>query len=163
MNTCETYSPADSATVRVTDEKLVLRLSHLRIGFTIMKPLSQKTGTEMIHPMSMIASCGCFSPITRMIASARRIAAPVFSRMRPMRVPKMITIPMLVKIEENPFPIVVGMVSSGMPIPTARMRAIPMIARNGWMPHFEIDTISSTIASAKTIIRVVPVSISVSV
>ena len=71
----------------------------------------------------------------------------------------MITIPMLVNIEENPFPIVVGMVSNGIHIPTARMRAIPIIARNGWMPHLEIDTIRSTIASAKTIISVVPVSI----
>ena len=71
----------------------------------------------------------------------------------------MITIPMLAKIDENPFPIVAGIVSNGSPIPTASIREIPIMARNGCTPHFEIETIRSTIASAKTIMSVVPVSI----
>ena len=126
------------------------------MGLTMINPLSQNTGMETIQPMSMMASCGKRVPITLIIASASVMAAPVFSRMRPMMVPRIITIPMLANMDENPLPMVFGMLSSGKPTAMARIRDIPIMARKGWTFHFEMEYIIRAMAMTKIMISVVP-------
>ena len=116
--------------------------SAFRIGFRMTKPLSQKTGMETTQPISSIASCGCFSPTSRITISASFSAAPVFSSTVPMKAPRMITIPMEVNVPEKPEPITDGspltllpssrvLSTSGMPAMIPSSRETPMIARNG--------------------------------
>ena len=93
MNTCEVKRPAARPTVIATDDAAVLFTSALRIGFKITKPESQNTGIETTHPISSMASTGCFFPTILIIMSASFNAAPVCSRMLPIRAPMMITIP----------------------------------------------------------------------
>ena len=107
------------------------RTSALRMGFRITKPLSQKTGTETTQPISSIASWGFFSPTSLITISASFSAAPVFSRTVPMNAPRMITIPMEVKVPEKPAPMTPGIPVSGIPATIASSREIPMIARKG--------------------------------
>lgn len=71
-------------------------------------------------------------------------------------VPRMITMPMLVNMDENPLPMVWGMVSNGRPTAMARIRDIPIMARNGWTFHFEMEYIIRAMAMTKIMISVVP-------
>ena len=109
MNTWEIYRPALNATDMVTLEIRVRFTRDLRIGFRITKPESQKTGMETTQPISSIARAGRFLPTALITMSASFNAAPVFSRMEPMSAPKIITIPILVKVPEKPAPITLTM------------------------------------------------------
>ena len=92
----------DRATVIATEEVPVRLTSALRMGLRITKPESQKTGMETTHPISSMARTGFFSPTRLMTMSASFRAAPVCSRMLPIRAPRIITIPMDVKVPEKP-------------------------------------------------------------
>ena len=58
MNTCEANKPAASANINGTGDVPDRRASDLPMGLTSTKPLSQNTGIETIHPMSIIAKRG---------------------------------------------------------------------------------------------------------
>ena len=79
----------------------------------------------------MIASCGCLFPSSLSTLSARVRAAPLRSKMRPIRVPRIITSPMLAKIVEKPLPMTSAMLLSGMPMTRASSSALPRIERKG--------------------------------
>ena len=76
--------------------------------------------------------------------------------MRPMMVPRIITIPILANMDENPLPMVWGMVSNGMPTAMARLREIPIIARKGWTFHLEMEYIIRAMAMTKMMTSLVP-------
>ena len=114
-----------------TEETPVRLTRALRMGFRITKPLSQKTGMETTQPISSMASCGFFSPTRRITISASFRAAPVFSSTVPMKAPRMMTIPMEVKVPEKPEPMTPGISFSGMPATMASNREIAIIARKG--------------------------------
>ena len=120
------------------------------------KPLSQKTGMETIQPISSTASSGFFWPTMRTTRSASLRAAPVFSRIVPISAPRMMTMPMEVKVPEKPEPITSAILVSGMPASSARMSEMPMIARNGWTLYLLIATIMMTMASRNTMMRARP-------
>ena len=141
----------------IGDAPLIFFAMALRIRFRMTKPLSQNTGMETIQPMSMMASCGCFSPTQRMTTSARRMAPPVFSRIKPMSAPRMMTMPMLANVPEKPAPMMPGIFVSGRPATMARSSETPMSERNGWTLNFEIATIISTIARKKVMRSGMPV------
>ena len=131
MKQWEMYRPADSATVMATLEVPVRRTMARRIGSKITKPLSQKTGMETTQPMSSMASSGFFWPTSLTTISASFRAAPVFSRMLPIRAPRIITIPMELKVPEKPAPITFAISPRGIPAIRARSRETPMMARKG--------------------------------
>ena len=124
-----------------TLETAVLFTRAFLIGFKITKPLSQNTGIDTTHPISSIASSGCFLPTILITISASLSAAPVFSRTEPIKAPKIITIPILLNVPENPCPITVGipatvfpstvLSTNGIPARIARIRDTPMIAKKG--------------------------------
>ena len=138
------------------------------MGFSTTNPESQNTGMDTTHPISSIASSGCFGPTSFTTISASFSAAPVASRNVPIMAPKMITIPMLVNVDENPLPITVAIPS--MVLPSASVTAangIPPISpstsetskieRNGWILNLLIITIMTTIATTNTIKNGTPV------
>ena len=157
IKTWEMYRPADSATVMATLEVPVRRTRARRMGSRITKPLSQNTGMETTQPMSSMASSGFFLPTILMTISASFRAAPVFSRMLPISAPRMITIPMELKVPEKPAPMTPGISVSEMPASSARSNDTVMMEMNGWILYFEIATIITTIARTKTIIKGRPV------
>ena len=131
MNTCEANRPAASANMSAAGDAPDRLASDLPMGLTSTKPLSQNTGIDTIHPMSIMASRGCRLPTTRSTARASATAPPVRSRMLPIRVPKMITRPMPVKIDEKPLPSTSGIFTSGMPSRIASSKAVPNIDKKG--------------------------------
>ena len=108
IKTCEIKRPALSANVIETAETAVRRMSALRIGSRMTKPESQKTGIETTHPMSCTAMTGLSLPTSRITISASFSAAPVFSSTVPIIAPRMMTMPMLVNVPENPCPMTVA-------------------------------------------------------
>ena len=104
MKTCAMYSPEPRPIDMATDEAPVLCTRALRIGFRITKPESQKTGIETTQPMSSMARTGWFLPTSLMTMSASFSAAPVCSRILPIRAPRMMTIPILENVPEKPAP-----------------------------------------------------------
>ena len=109
INTWDAYRPAERHIVIATEEAPVLLTSALRIGFNTTKPESQNTGMDTTQPINSIASSGCFGPTSFTTISANFSAAPVASKKLPTIAPKIITIPMLVKVDEKPLPITVAM------------------------------------------------------
>ena len=93
----------------VTLEILVRLTRDLRIGLRMTKPESQNTGMETTQPINSIARAGRFLPTSLITISASLRAAPVFSKMEPISAPRIITIPMLVKVPEKPEPITLTM------------------------------------------------------
>ena len=108
IKTCEIKRPALSANAMETAEAPVRRTSALRMGFRITKPESQNTGMETTQPMSCTATTGLLLPTRRIIISASFSAPPVFSNTVPIIAPRMMTMPMLVNVPENPCPITVA-------------------------------------------------------
>ena len=106
--------------------------------------------------MISIARSGCFFPTIFTTTSASFSAPPVFSRIEPMRAPRMITIPILVNVPENPAPSMFGIDVSGIPTMIARTRETPISARNGWIFHFEIETMMTAMATSREIIKPMP-------
>ena len=168
MNTCDVKRPAARPTDIATEEAAVLFTRALRIGLRITNPESQKTGIDTTHPISSIARTGCFLPTILITMSASLRAAPVCSRMLPIRAPRIITIPMEVKVPEKPCPITVAipalvvpssslMSAIGIPAIRPRTSEINMIEMNGWILNLEIRTIIQTIARMNTIISGNPV------
>ena len=125
-----------------TDEAPVLDTRAFLIGFRMTKPESQKTGMETTQPMSSIARTGFFFPTRLMTMSASFRAAPVCSRMLPIRAPSIITIPILENVPEKPWPMTFArplrtvpssrvVSTSGMPAITPRTREMHMMETNG--------------------------------
>ena len=148
MNTCEANRPAARASIKGTGDVPDRRASDLPIGLTSTKPLSQNTGIDTIHPMSIIARRGCRLPTTRSTARARATAPPVRSSTLPISVPKIITSAMLLNTPLNPLPITSGRSVYGTPSTTASNIAVPSIARNGWTFHRAIATTINMMAAA---------------
>lgn len=124
-------------------------------------PESQKTGIETTHPISSIANTGLFFPTSFITISASFNAAPVFSRTELTNSPKMITMPILEKVPENPAPITLArplifvpsssvLSTNGIPATRPNRREINIIARNGCTLNLEIAIIITTTASTKT-------------
>ena len=114
-----------------TLETCVRLTSAFLIGFRMTKPLSQKTGIETIQPMMRIARSGFFLPTSLTTTSAILSAAPVFSSRMPVRAPRIMTMPMLVKVPEKPEPMVPGISLSGTPATNAKKSETAIIERNG--------------------------------
>ena len=142
MNTCEMYRPLESATVSMTLEAAVRCTMALRMGFKMTKPESQNTGIETIQPMSSMASSGCFLPTSFTTMSASLKAPPVASSTAPMSAPRMMTMPMLVKMLEKPLPMTEAIpgvtvpsaavvFTSGMPAASPKASETSMIETNG--------------------------------
>ena len=108
IKTCEIKSPELRANVMATAETAVRRTSALRMGLRITKPESQNTGMETTQPMSCTAMTGFVLPTRRIIMSASFNAPPVFSSTVPIIAPRIMTMPMLVKVPEKPCPIMVA-------------------------------------------------------
>lgn len=100
--------------------------------------------------------------------SASFSAAPVFSRMEPISAPRMITMPILLKVPEKPAPMTVGMPEMvvpstfftsviGIPAISANTTDTAMMARNGWTLNLEMATIMTTIVRTKAMISGIPV------
>ena len=151
-----------------TAETAVRRTSALRIGSRMTKPESQNTGIETTQPMSCTAMTGLSLPTRWIIISASFKAPPVFSSTVPIIAPRMMTMPMLVNVPENPCPMTVARPycivpsaslwsMSGMPATSPSASATNMIEINGWMRSFEIMTIIMTIATQKARISGNPV------
>ncbi len=117
-----------SATVEATEERPVRRTKALRIGFKMTKPESQKTGMETIQPMMSMAISGCFFPTALTTTSAILSAAPVFSSKVPTKAPRMITMPIDLKVAEKPSPMILGISAKLSPPTSAKMSAISMMA-----------------------------------
>jgi len=156
MRTWLVYKPAERATVMATDENWVFLRSAFLMGSRMTKPLSQNTGMETTQPMISMASCGCLRPTSRTTISASFSAAPVFSKIVPMRAPRMMTIPMLLKIPLKPEPMTPGMSFRGRPMTMARSRETPISARNGWTFHFEMARIMIAMAITNVMINAIP-------
>ena len=73
-----------------------------------------------------------------------------------MRAPRMITIPILLNVPENPAPIMLGIFVRGIPTTIASMSEMPMRAINGCSLNLLIATIITTIAITNEIIRPTP-------
>ena len=157
MKQWEMYRPIDSATVAATEERAVRLTSALRMGFKITKPLSQNTGMETIQPMSSMASSGRFFPTSLTTVSAIFSAAPVFSSRLPTRAPRMMTMPMLVKVPEKPWPMMVGICTSSIPATMASSRETSIRLRNAWTLNLEIKTIMRMMATTNAISNGTPV------
>ena len=115
MKTWLIYRPHDRHTVSMTELATVFCTIALRMGFRMTKPESQNTGMETIQPMSSMAISGCFLPTRDTTMSASLNAPPVASRMEPTRAPKIMTMPMLVKVPEKPAPITEAMPETVVP------------------------------------------------
>lgn len=93
---CVAYKPFASA----TDMEATATFARLANAFLkldkLTKPESQKTGMDTIKPIMLMASCGLLGPTILNTTSAIRNAAPSFSKMVPIIVPKTMTSPMLV-------------------------------------------------------------------
>ncbi len=153
----ETYRPMDSATAAATEEVPVRLTSALRMGFRMTKPLSQKTGMETIQPISIIASSGRFLPTILTTVSAILSAAPVFSSRLPTSAPRMMTMPMLVKVPEKPWPMMPGIFTSSMPATMARSSDTSIRLMKACTLNLEISTIMRTTAITNAIKRGTPV------
>ena len=105
--------------------------SALRTGFKMTKPESENTGMHTTQPISWMARTGCFLPITRTMASASWKAAPVFSRMKPMSVPKMTTSPKDLNVAAKPSPMTSVISASGIPPMRPKTRETNSRERNG--------------------------------
>ena len=88
--------------------------------------------------------------------SANFNAAPVFSNTVPIIAPKIITIPMLLKVLLNPSPIIAGILLKLMSAISANAREVVINARNGWTFSFEIIQIIMMMAITKQIIKAIP-------
>ena len=91
--------------------------------------------------------------------SASFRAAPVCSRTVPIRAPRMMTMPMELKVPEKPAPMTPAISPRGIPARRARIRETLMMDRKGWTLYLEIATIIITIARTNAIIRGKPVMI----
>ena len=108
IKTCEMKRPELRANVIATADAAVRRTSALRIGSRMTNPESQNTGIETTQPMSCTAMTGLSLPTSRIIISASFRAPPVFSSTVPIIAPRMMTMPMLVNVPENPCPMTVA-------------------------------------------------------
>ena len=160
MKTCAMYRPQERQTVIATLDLPVRLTSALRMGLRMTKPLSQKTGMDTTQPISSMASSGFFSPTREMTMSASFSAAPVFSSTEPMKAPRMMTMPMEVKVPEKPAPMTPGISRRGMPARIARTREMPMIARKGCTFILEIRRIIAMMAMTNAMISAIPVMFS---
>ena len=136
-------------------------ISALRIGLRMTKPESQNTGIDTTQPIICTAVSGRFWPTRRITMSASLNAAPDFSSAAPISAPKMMTMPMLVKVPEKPCPITVAMPAaaslpsgpfwstSGTPATTPNTSDTARIARKGWIFQREIATIMTMTATTK--------------
>ena len=140
-----------------TLEAPVRRAIARRMGSRITNPLSQNTGIDTTQPMSSMARVGCFSPTRRMTMSASFNAAPVFSSTAPMKAPRMMTMPIDVKVAAKPLPMTPGTCFSGIPASSASTSEISRIARNGCTLSFEMSRIMATMATTKAMMRDRPV------
>src|SRR5699024_6281836 len=126
------------------------------IGFNITKPLSQKTGIDTIQPIIIIATSGRFSPTKFITISANFIAAPVFSKIFPIKAPNIITIAILENVPEKPSPITFGISLIGMPTTIAIITAIDIIAKNGCTFNLDIKNIIAIIAIKNITNNIIP-------
>ena len=97
----------------------------------ITKPESQKTGIDTTQPMRLIASAGRFSPTTFKTESAIVKAAPDFSSIAPIIVPRRITIPIPLQVPPKPFRIVSRTFAGGIPTASPIASATANSATNG--------------------------------
>ena len=147
----------ERATVQATEDFPVRLTRDFRMGLSTTKPLSQKTGMDTIQPMISMASSGFFLPTSLTTQSDILRAAPVTSSRIPTRAPRMITMPMLVKVPEKPAPITPGMSAKAMSDTRASRRETPIMERNGWIFSLEIARIISTTATTNAMINGTPV------
>jgi len=144
------YSPELKQVAITARETPDFAAKALLIGERMTKPESQKTGILTIYPVRLMVKGACFLPTTLRIVLAIVSAAPVFSRIVPIIVPAIITIPMLPRIEPNPEVRVVISLSTGIPHNTPTKYPESNNTMNGCHLNFEIKTTIPTIATIIT-------------